>query len=216
MKENNKQTQVWSSEFGKEYTDRNIMSMEEMDLMYKKQYGISRIDMNTRFLDGLDRNIRVLEVGSNIGLQLLFLQKMGFSNLYGIEISPYAVELSKSKTKGINILWGNALDIPFKNNWFDLVFTSGLLIHIDPEELPIVLEEIYRCSNSYIWGFEYFAKEYTQVKYRQPKETTGLLWKADFPQIFLKQFDNLKAIKIELFKYLNSENIDVMFLLEKK
>jgi len=115
-------------EFGKKYTDRNILTLDELDEMYRKKIGVSRTELNNLFIGGLDRSIKILEVGSNIGNQLLLLQKMGFKNLYGIEINSYAVEFSKSRTKNIiNIIQGSAFDIPFKDKYFDLVFTSGLL-----------------------------------------------------------------------------------------
>lgn len=212
---NSKQMQVWASEFGVEYTDRNLMTIDEMDLMYIKRYGISRTAMNAEFLGGLDRDTKILEVGSNIGVQLEFLQRMGLKSLYGIEISPYAVEMSKSRTKGINIIEGSALDIPFKSGWFDLVFTSGLLIHISPEDLFKAMEEIYRCSSCYIWGLEYYAENLTQVKYREAKETSDLLWKGDYPKMYSAQFPTLELVKAKKFKYIDSENEDVMFLLRR-
>lgn len=211
-----KQTQAWASDFGKGYTDRNLMTIEEMDEMYIKKYGVSRTDMNAQFLRDLPKDIRILEVGSNVGNQLLFLQKVGFYNLYGIELLPYAVELSKSRTENINIIQGNALDIPFEDNYFDLVFTSGLLIHINPEDISKVLAEIHRVSRHYIWGFEYYAQDYTQIKYREAKETSDLLWKANFSKILCDQFPDLRLRKLKTFKYLNDDNVDVMFLLRKR
>ena len=216
MERDGKQTQAWSSDFGKEYTDRNKMTIEEMDALYERQYGLTRTDMNHQFLGFMDRNIKILEVGSNIGLQLQFLQRAGFNNLYGIEISPYAVELSKRLTKGINIIQGSAQDIPFKDGYFDLVFTSGVLIHINPEELHNVMREMYRCSSMFIWGLEYYSYEVKQIKYREAKETSDLLWKANFPKIFGELFDDVKLMKETRFKYLQNENEDVMYLLGKE
>ncbi len=216
MEQGSLQTQAWASEFGVEYTDRNDMTMEEMDALYQGRYGVSRKEMNKEFICGFDKSIRILEVGSNIGNQLLCLQKMGFSNLYGVELSAYAVELAKNRTKNINIICGSVLDIPFKNGFFDLVFTSALLIHINPQEVYNAMREIYRCSKSYIWGMEYFAEEYTQIKYRRAKETSDLLWKANFPKIYCESFNGLKAVKVEYYKYLNEDNVDVMYLLEKR
>jgi pseudaminic acid biosynthesis-associated methylase len=203
----------WAGDFGKEYTDRNALSLEELELLYKGYYGITRMEMNRKFVGDLDKDIKVLEVGSNIGNQLLCLQNMGFKNLYGIELQSYAVELSKSRTKGINIIQGSAFDIPFKDNFFNLVFTSGLLIHIAPENIAEVLDEICRCAKQYIWGLEYYADEHTMINYRGH---TDLLWKADFPKLFLDRFKDLRLVKVECFKYLNNNNVDVMFLLEKK
>jgi len=212
MDQTTRQMQEWAGQFGKEYTDRNALSLEETELLYGRNYGILRSQMNAEFVGKLNRNMKILEVGSNIGIQLLYLQQAGFQSLYGIEINDYAVELSKSQTKGINIIKGSAFDIPFKDGFFDLVFTSGVLIHIAPQDIGRVVDEMYRCTVKYIWGFEYYAEAYTQIKYRG---NTGLLWKTDFASLFLKRFSDLKQVNERHYKYLSDENIDTMFLLQK-
>jgi len=174
------QMERWGGQFGKEYTDRNALSTKEMELLYQERYGITRTEMNSRFIGNFDRDMKVLEVGSNIGNQLLCLQEAGFKNLYGIELQSYAAELSKSRTNGINIIQGSAFDIPSKDGFFDLVFTSGLLIHIAPGDIA-----------------------------------TDLLWKTNFAKLFLDRFKNLRLVREEHFEYLNDDNVDVMFLLEK-
>jgi len=206
------QIQEWAGDFGKEYTDRNALSLEELELLYKERYGLTRTEMNTRFIGDLSRDIKILEVGSNIGNQLLCLQKAGFRNLFGLELQSYAVELSKSRTQGINIIQGSAFDILYKSNFFDLVFTSGLLIHITPRDITQVLDEIYRCTHRYIWCFEYYAAEYTEITYRGHAD---LLWKANFSRLFLERFSKLRLVKEEHFKYRDSDNVDTMILLRK-
>lgn len=207
------QMEKWVGEFGKEYTDRNALSLEELDALYKNNYGVTRTELNKRFLEGIDRSVRVLEVGSNVGNQLLCLQAMGFVYLYGIELQSYAVELSKARTKRINIVEGSAFDIPYKDGYFDLVFTSGLLIHINPSDISKVMKEIHRCTRKYVWGFEYYADRYTEIPYRGHR---NLLWKADFARLYLAQFKDLELVKEEHLKYLNNDNVDTMFLLRKK
>ncbi len=207
------QIKEWEGTFGKEYTDRNALAIEEMESLYRANYGLSRTDLNEIFLDGVDRSIRVLEVGSNVGNQLLCLQKMGYKSLYGIELQSYAVELAKQRTNNINIIQGSAFDIPFKDCYFDLVYTSGVLIHLHPSHIADAMKEIYRCTSKYIWGFEYFSENYTEVVYRG---NTDMLWKANFARIYMEKFDDLEMIKEEKIKYLNSENIDSMFILKKK
>jgi pseudaminic acid biosynthesis-associated methylase len=211
----NKQVEAWSSKFGVDYTKRNDMTIGEMDIMYWKMYGVKRSEMNEKFLGRMDRDMRILEVGANIGLQLQFLKLMGFGNLYGIEISTYAIELAKLRTKNVNIIYGNALDIPFKDNFFDLVFTSGVLIHINPDSLKTVMQEIYRCSKKYIWGMEYFADKLTQIEYRQADQTNDLLWKGNYPQLYCDQFNDLKVDKIKKYKVVETKYEDIMFLLRK-
>jgi len=206
------QTEKWSGEFGREYTLRNPQSVDEMEALYLKNYGLSRTELNRKFLDGMDRSLRILEVGSNLGNQLVCLQRMGFKSLYGIELQSQAVEMAKLKTKGINIIQGDASDIPFKDGFFDLVFTSGLLIHVSPKNLNGVLTEIHRCTRKYIFGFEYYSDDTKEIPYRGNKE---LLWKANFARKYLDLFDDLILAKEECIKYLANENIDAMFLLEK-
>ena len=206
------QASKWSGAFGREYTDRNPQSIEEMEELYTRNYGLSRTELNRRFLDNLDRSMRILEVGSNVGNQLLCLQRMGFGALYGIELQSYAVEISKSKSKNINIIQGEASNIPFKDGYFDMVFTSGVLIHIAPKNLQDVLGEIHRCTKKYIFGFEYYSDETKEIAYRG---NSDLLWKADFAGKYLGLFDDLALAKEERIKYLGNENVDEMFLLKK-
>ena len=213
MEEITEQMETWTGQFGKEYTDRNALFLEEMEALYQRNYGVTRTELNERFLKGIDRSIRVLEVGSNVGNQLLCLQGMGFSDLYGIELQTYAVELSKSRTKRINIIEGSAFDIPYKGGYFDLVFTSGVLIHISPSDIALAMREIHRCAREYIWGFEYYADEYAEITYRGHR---NLLWKADFARLYLDQFGDLELVEEERLKYLDSDNIDTMFLLRKR
>jgi pseudaminic acid biosynthesis-associated methylase len=208
------QEKVWSSEMGKDYTDRNTLSPNELDKLYIENYGISRTQINKEFLlPEIDSNNRILEIGCNVGNQFLMLLKMGFNNLWGIELQQYAVEISKNRTKGVNIIQGSAFDLPFKDEYFDLLFTSGVLIHISPTDIEQVLKEMYRCSKKYIWGLEYFSTNgYENILYRGQE---NLLWKTDFAQLFLNQFPNLKLIKRKILKYQNNQNEDLVYLLKK-
>ena len=207
------QAKTWSGQFGREYTDRNAATANDMNKLYLKSYGISRTEMNVKFLGEMDRSMRILEVGANVGTQLHLLQQLGFMNLHGIELQPYAVEIAKRVRPGINIVQGNAFDIPFKDDEFDLVFTSCVLIHIAPQDHFKIMDEMNRCSREYIWGFEYFAPEIEKINYRGHED---LLWKADFASIFSRQHPELKPVKISHLPYLDNPNqIDCMYLLKK-
>jgi pseudaminic acid biosynthesis-associated methylase len=212
----NQQENFWSGDFGKEYTDRNSRYNEELEKAYQTWYGVSRREMNDEFLGRLPKDIRILEVGCNTGMQLACLKGMGFTELYGIELQPYAVEKAKEYTDGISIIQGSAFDIPFKDNYFDLVFTSGVLIHIAPENLPKVFAEMHRCSKKYIWGFEYYAPKTTSINYRGNE---GFLWKADYGKLIGEQFKNMEVVKQEYYPYITENekgNTDSMYLLAKK
>ncbi len=209
----NMQESFWSGEFGEEYTERNICSPEELDKENVEIYGISRMEMNKAFLSeyGLE-NKKILEVGCNVGNQLRALQKMGYNNLYGIELQPYAVQRAKDLTKGINIIQGSGYNIPFQDEYFDMVFTSGVLIHIAPDNLHRIMKEIVRCSKRFVWGFEYYSEHIVEVSYRG---NSDVLWKGDYAKEYIKNYPQLKLIKQKQYKYIGNDNIDEMFLLSK-
>jgi len=212
MTTNTFQEETWNGDFGKKYTDRNTFTPDEVDDLYIKNYGISRTQLNSEFLDNLELN-RILEVGCNVGNQLHVLKTNGYSDLWGIELQDYAVEVARKRTSGFNIVKGTAFDIPFKDNFFDLVFTSGVLIHISPDNIDKVLDEMYRCTNKYIWGFEYYNPDgYLTVTYRG---NDNLLWKTNFSKLFLDRFSDLKLVHTKIVKYTNNDNLDLMYLLEK-
>jgi len=209
------QENFWTGNFGREYTDRNSRHLDEWNDFYRRTWGHSKLEMNADFLADLAREARILEVGCNTGMQLRGLQEAGFENLYGVEVQPYAVERAKEFTQHVNVVQGSGFDLPFKDEFFDVVCTNGVLIHIAPDDLPRLMSEMVRCSRRYIWGFEYYASETTGINYRGNE---GFAWKSDFARLFLAQFPELRLIKQKLYSYvLETErgNQDVMYLLEK-
>jgi pseudaminic acid biosynthesis-associated methylase len=207
-----KQTRTWRGRFGREYTDRNPQSVAELDALYSRWFGRSRTSLNQEFLGDLNRSMRVLEVGANVGCQLQALKTMGFENLYGIELQRYAVEQARGRLNGIDIIQASAFDIPFKDGYFDLVFTSGVLIHISPEQIEKALSEIVRCTRCYVWGFEYYAESYKAVRYRGLDD---LLWKTDFAELYRSSFPALKVVRKRRLQHDHNDNEDCMFLLQK-
>lgn len=210
---NTQQEKFWSSTFGKEYTDRNKWnSDEEWDKTYSETWGMTKLEINDKVLKDLPKDIRILEVGCNYGVQLRGFQRMGFRNLYGVELQEYAVEESKKAFSGLNIITGSGFDLPFKDNFFDVVCTNGVLIHISPADHHSFMKEIYRCSRRYIMGWEYYSDSIRELSYRDNK---GYMWKADYAAIYKNYFPELKTKEQHLIKYSLNDNVDAIFLLEK-
>lgn len=174
-----KQLKIWKSKFGKDYTDRNILSPDV------------RINAFKRMVSNLDIK-KILEVGCGSGHNLITLSKIGKYKLIGIEPQEYAVKKAKESSDLISVLEGDCFEIPSLDSHFDLVFTCGVLIHISKEDLARTIDEIYRVSNKYILAIEYYAPEETVIHYRGYDD---LLWKRDFKKIFLQQKPDLKCIK---------------------
>jgi pseudaminic acid biosynthesis-associated methylase len=209
QKKGNEQIDFWKGDFGDDYTVRNSGDFDEL---YKKRFGITRTELNEEFFSNLGKNSKILEVGCNRGIQMEILKKMGFSNLTGIEINKNAIGLAR-EDKDLCIMEANAFDIPFKDNYFDLVFTSGVLIHIAPENLSKAIKEIVRVSKKFIFGVEYFSEKCEEIEYRGNKNR---LWKNNFPKLFLDTDSSLSLLKSRKIAYLdNKNNINVAYLIEK-
>lgn len=181
------QDRKWAAEIGQEYTDRNTLTAEKLDALYLECFGVTRQALNMRFLGDLPRDISILEVGCNIGMQLRHLQMMGFTNLHGIELQQYAID--RLCVQDVEVRQGSAYELPYADGEFDLVYTSGVLIHLPPASWNphAALQEIVRVSRKWVWGFEYFAFPRQEIKDRNWQ---NMLWADDYPAHFLWWTDN--------------------------
>jgi len=209
---NTKQVSHWAGEEGNAYVERNPHSATEMNGLYLADCGVSRSEMNQDFLGSLPRDLSFLEVGANVGVQLQLLHDMGFSKLQGIDVNRRAVDEAKKLHPKVEVREASGFAIPFADSSFDVAYTSGVLIHISPTDIAGILNEMHRVTKRYIWGFEYYAPEYTEVTYRGRQ---NLLWKTDFAGLFLEQFPGLRLIKEKKYPMQDGVNINQMYLLEK-
>ena len=144
----NPQEEFWSGPAGKTYMRRN----DNPDKRY-----IERQPFFDLF-EGFSRDMAILEVGCNVGINLSILQNLGFTNLHGIDIYSSAVEVAKQFVPGANFSVGTLMKLPYANEEFGAVFSSGVLIHQDPTgPLFTAMNEMIRCSSRYILGFEDYA-----------------------------------------------------------
>jgi pseudaminic acid biosynthesis-associated methylase len=213
------QQQEWAGSFGEEYVARHPATIEEYEQLYIQNIGITRSAINQEFFADIPRTARILEVGTNVGMQLALLDRMGFENLYGVEIQWKAIEALRARLPRANVVRGSALDIPFKDGFFDLVFTSGVLIHINafpkgdaPADLDVVMREIDRCSRRWIFGDEYFAEKMQEIPYRGK---TAMMWKGDYAARYREVCPHLRLVRERKLPWVSGPNVDAAFLLEK-
>ena len=173
------QLALWRSEFGRAYTDRNDRERPERMASWR------------RLLDGT-APANVLEVGCNVGWNLVYLEELGLRDLYGIEPQPSAVAVARQRRPQFNVLHGTAFDLPFRDQMFDLVFTSGVLIHIAPGSLGRALDEMYRVSRRWIAAIEYDDPTEQEIPYRGH---AGALWKRDHGAAWQARFPGLRLVR---------------------
>jgi pseudaminic acid biosynthesis-associated methylase len=154
----------WMGEFGKEYTDRNVVDWK------------TRLPGLREIFNELTPN-RVPEVGCNRGHNLVALRAIWpDSQFAAVEPNPYAVSLAREANPQAAIFQADAFDLPLKDGWADLAIACGVLIHIALPDLKGALAEIHRVSRRWVMTSDYYAAEETEVKYRGHND---LLWKRD-------------------------------------
>lgn len=167
------QLEEWRGEFGEAYTRRNRPDWR------------ARVAGFQSMLAGCE--IRsVLEVGCNRGHNLLAVRQATAARVAGVEPQPYARRLAQRC--GLDVRDGNATDIPHLDGRFDLVFTSGVLIHVPPDELHAAMVELARVSRRYLLSVEYVADRDEEVVYR---DRPGMLWRRDYRAHWLEAVPGL-------------------------
>lgn len=176
MREKSEQEQFWKGTFGDEYNTRNIIEPAERADFFRNVFKLT---------GGIES---ICELGANRGHNLLAIQSINENlELTGVEINGKAFN-ELSEISGIRSINSSIQDYS-ENVSFDLVFTCGVLIHINPSDLPLVYKKIYELSKKYILVNEYYNPTPIEIAYRG---YTGKLFKRDFAGEILDMYDNLK------------------------
>ncbi len=174
------QLAIWQGEFGRAYTERNVLDRRTREPAFREMFAGLALE-------------RVLEVGCNRGHNLATLADgLRIPGVFGIEPGEHALELARNASPRAFVLPGRAEALPFRDQWFDLVFTCGVLIHVPPAGLDAALAEIVRCSRRYVLAVEYFAPEETRIDYRGHSE---LLWKRDYAAEYCRRHSELRVLR---------------------
>ncbi len=145
------QEQFWAGEFGDSYRDRN----DSESLLYTK------VAMWSKMLRSANNVTSALELGCNIGLNLVALKKLQPSlSLTGYEINKKAAEQAE-KEHVADIFTASILE-KIRSNKFDLTFTASNLVEN---------------SRRYVLVAEYYNPFPTVITYRGEREK---LFKRDF------------------------------------
>ncbi len=90
----------------------------------------------------------ILDVGCGEGMVYKSLEKKVHNlDCYAIDLDPAEVTDAKTNLPFANVQIGSAYEIPFEDNFADLVICSEVLEHLETPEVD--LKEIYRVSNKY-------------------------------------------------------------------
>lgn len=200
------QEEFWAGDFGNDYVDRNRIE----DLLPPRLNIFGKILSRTRDVKS------VIEFGANIGTNLKAIHALQpAAQCHAVEINPKAAATLKTYDWLDNVTEGSFLDKRFEES-ADFSFTSGVLIHINPEFLPKAYEALYNASRKYVMVMEYYNPAPVAISYRGHDER---LFKRDFAGEMMDRYPDLKLVDYG-FVYHRDPNYPAddlnWFLMEKR
>jgi protein-L-isoaspartate(D-aspartate) O-methyltransferase len=111
---------------------------------------------------------RILDIGCGKGFLLFdFLKVLPDAEVYGLDISEYAIAHSKEEIRS-QLTVGNATRLPWADNYFDLVISINTFHNLHNYDLDVALGEMERVGKTH----KYLCVE----SYRTEEEKTNLLY----------------------------------------
>lgn len=167
MTRKTEQEVFWETEFGNEYLLRN----QGPDAF------ASSVAFFSTVFSKVTKPDSILELGSNIGVNLAAIEQLlPKANLSAVEINREAAKELERRLPRVELHCTSILEFEATRQW-DLVFTKGVLIHLDPQELPRVYDLMFRASSQFIMVAEYYNPSPVAIPYRGHE---GKLFKRDF------------------------------------
>ena len=174
------QEKFWAGTFGDEYIARN-----KSDALQGACTAFW-----ARILGRLGRVGSALELGANIGLNLRSLRALlPAAELAGVEINAAAAAELRA-WGGAEVFERSLFDFAPGRQW-DLVFTKGVLIHLNPDRLPEAYDVLHRACGCYIVVAEYYNPTPVSIPYRGNEDK---LFKRDFAGELLDRFPDLRVV----------------------
>ena len=162
--------QFWTGAEGDAYQHRNPIGSKDLT---------ARRRLWAEILDHLHPAPRsILEIGAGQGANLLALQSLSQASLAAVEPN----QVARQMLHQLNL---KVVDEKPEFHSYDLVFTSGVLIHIPPEKLKSSMFPIWQAAKQWIGCIEYYSDQPESVLYQ---DKPNLLWKRDFGDFWLKNF----------------------------
>lgn len=200
------QEAFWAGQFGNDYVERN------QDPRW--------IDWNTayytRLLAKMAPPAGILKLGCNRGLNLHALKRLYPATAFSaVEINAQAAAHVRRDLPHVDLHHTSILEFQPARQW-DLVFTNGALIHLEPEALPKVYTLMARASARYVMISEYYNPTLVEVTYRGQD---CRLFKRDSAGEFLDAHPDFKLVDYGFVYHrdptMHSDDMP-WFLMEKK
>jgi len=199
------QEEFWAGEFGNDYIARN-----KSDALLS-----ANLALFSEVLKASGPISSVLELGCNIGMNLKALDLLDTDMFKaGVDINESAIAQLKTEKPSFDVDTGSIIE-DLNVGMADLVFTKGVLIHINPQYLDAVYSNLYHKSKKYICIIEYYNPSPVSVKYRGHVDR---LFKRDFCGEILDKYPDLRLVNYGFYYHRDpvfQQDDMTWFLMEK-
>jgi pseudaminic acid biosynthesis-associated methylase len=164
----NEREQFWAGEFGTDYTRRNRIDWRKRIPFWRQVLTLTQARS-------------MLDVGCNAGWNMLAALKVDRAmEVAGVDVNTDAIAEAQEMELDARFMPARQVGIVWPER-FDLVCTSGVLIHVGKDELPEVMRAIVAASKQWVLAIEYEAQQEEEVEYRGNAER---LWRRPFGALY--------------------------------
>lgn len=175
------QEEFWAGEFGTDYIGRN----------QSDQLLASNLSFFSKALHFARRINSCIEFGANIGMNLRALKLLyPHLQMQGIEINAEAAAELANTVGTSNVFAGSIFDYKLEQR-FDLALIKGVLIHINPNELPQVYDKLAQSTSRYLLVAEYYNPSPVAIPYRGHMDR---LFKRDFAGEIMEMYPQMQLV----------------------
>ena len=154
---------------------------------------------------------RVLEVGCGYGQHLAELSDIvPHVSLIGVDLSSSMLASARAHlgSRVVRLVQADASRLPFSDDAFDAVMTTGSVSFIHPRHITAVFDELLRVTRERIYHFERYRKHLKERLHQEAFDLSNL----SFPHDYEVEYERRKQRIIEssLFPFYTPDSLRVM------
>lgn len=173
--------------------------------------------------NNITKDTKILEIGTSTGFTAIELALRTDAQITSIDINPNSIEIAKTRAKSLGIenriefLVADAMNLPFENQKFDIIFSGNIISYIPDRDKALseymrVLKKFGILFASPMYYFEKPAKFFIEKLRNALKMDISIDYEQTWENLFSKE--GLELILEEQFKFDYISDSDIVKYVE--